>query len=91
VSPARRRALVTHVQQKLGVSTLLPANDDFVNAAIVSDSPYTVNDLDTTGATTQVNDPVLPCGPGNQGYRSVWYSFTPTSSTEYVPFNGPFV
>ena len=62
-----------------------PANDDFANAVSVASLPYQVSALDTTGATTQVDDPAHPCGSTTtpKQSRSVWYSFTPSLSAEY--------
>ncbi len=61
-----------------------PANDDFANATVISSLPYG-NTQDTTSATTEANDPVLPCIPnwwwtnGGQGWHSVWYAYTATA------------
>ena len=57
----------------LSVSELAPApNDDFDNATVITDLPFT-DDVDTTAATTAPDDP--DCfGKGH----TVWYSLTPS-------------
>jgi len=66
------------------VTPTLPApnNDDFA-AATMATLPY-LGWVNVEGATTDVTDPVLPCGPLNTGYRSVWFKYTPAFSGEVV-------
>jgi peptidyl-Asp metalloendopeptidase len=68
----------------LHVSTIVPppSNDDIVSATMIG-LPY-LNWINIEGATTDVTDPVLPCGPGTQAYQSVWFRYTPASSGEVV-------
>ncbi|HSH00902.1 MAG TPA: hypothetical protein VLL52_00195 [Anaerolineae bacterium] len=62
-----------------------PSNDDFANAHIVGSLPYTLTNWDTTGATTQGDDPDHPCGAAYnpQQSRTVWYQFTSDLSASY--------
>ena len=53
---------------------LPPPNDDFADAAMVDSLPYSQALLDTTAATTEVDDPTS-CS----AYQSVWYEYTPSS------------
>ncbi len=68
------------------------SNDDFDTPVVISNVPFTTNQ-DSISATTSVDDPNFQCGSGNQGWNSVWYTFTPsqngtlTASTEYTNFN----
>ena len=55
-----------------------PANDDFAAAMNVS-LPH-LGTVNVEGATTDVTDPQLPCVPGTQGYKSVWFRYTPASN-----------
>jgi hypothetical protein len=68
----------------LRVSTVVPApsNDDFATAPILT-LPY-LDWMNVDGATTDVTDPVLPCGPGTKAYQSVWFRYTPDSSGDVV-------
>jgi hypothetical protein len=59
-------------------SYLVP-NDDIEDAFVISTSPY-ANSQDTQGATMAADDPVLGCGPANQGYNTVWYRYTPAEN-----------
>ena len=58
-----------------------PPNDDFANAIVIGAMPYT-DAQQTFGATDEVSDPIPSCGtsPG----RSIWYSFTPASTGNYI-------
>ena len=57
-----------------------PANDDFNSPIVISGGfPYT-HSQDVYGATTAADDPGFDCALGKQFYRSVWYSYTPSSS-----------
>jgi PKD repeat protein len=58
--------------------SLPPANDDFVNAAVISDVPFS-DSVDTTDASSEPGEPVFV---GDQ--RSVWYSFTPGVSGFFI-------
>jgi len=60
-----------------------PGNDNFANATTILSLPYTVNNLDTTNATTQGNDPATTCALGNKQSRSVWYKYIPSSTGNY--------
>lgn len=53
-----------------------PANDNLEQALVVNNTSYN-NTQNTLGATTAVDDPIFPCGSGNQGSASVWYRYTP--------------
>ncbi|MGB8214463.1 MAG: cohesin domain-containing protein [Anaerolineales bacterium] len=55
-----------------------PLNDAFASALKILSVPYT-NSEDTTGATTAPDDPVLPCGYGQEN-NSVWYRYTAANS-----------
>jgi hypothetical protein len=52
-----------------------PANDDFADASLVADIPYTTSQS-TTNATREPFEPNLTCSPI---VSSVWYAFTPSS------------
>ncbi len=53
-------------------------SDAFTSATAISSTPYM--DAQSIGAaTTEVSDPVLPCATG-QGFNTVWYRVTPTTS-----------
>ena len=56
-----------------------PPNDDFNFPKVISTTPYTDAE-DTTNATTATDDPIFTCGSGNQGSKSVWYRFTPSTN-----------
>lgn len=64
-----------------------PANDDFADANVISGnaSGYSHINLNTTGATTQGNDPETQCGStaNPKQSRSVWYSFTPNTTANF--------
>jgi hypothetical protein len=68
----------------LRVSTIIPSpsNDDFASAAMLS-LPY-LDWMNVEGATTDTTDPVLPCGPQTQAYKSVWFRYIPFASGEAV-------
>ncbi|MGB8984479.1 MAG: M4 family metallopeptidase, partial [Anaerolineales bacterium] len=55
-----------------------PDNDNFANAIAISSMPY-ADEQNTISATTEVSDPILPCGTEDQGTNSVWYRYTPTA------------
>jgi hypothetical protein len=55
-----------------------PTNDDFANPIAITNLVYS-NTQHATYATTEAQDPILPCG-GNQKSQSVWYTFTPPSN-----------
>jgi len=59
-----------------------PVNDDFANATIIGTIPFMVDGLDTTDATTQVNDPATSCGSTDvpQQSHSVWFRYTPSDT-----------
>lgn len=54
-----------------------PSNDDFEGAALISALPYQQT-IDTTGAITAPDDPILVCG-AEANSNTVWYRFTPSS------------
>ena len=55
-----------------------PANDDFANATVIDPSSLPFTDaVDTTGATTEADEPTGGCFYSE---GTVWYSFTPSSS-----------
>lgn len=58
-----------------------PINDDFDNAVVISDLPFTHN-VNTSDATTERDDPLNDetCGFGSIGGHTVWYRFTPTEN-----------
>jgi Zn-dependent metalloprotease len=53
-------------------------NDDFDDAVEISSLPYS-NVQDTSGATSEVDDPSLSCAT-SQKYNTVWYKYTPVAS-----------
>jgi hypothetical protein len=55
-----------------------PANDDFANMQAITQPPYS-DSVDTTYATAEPWE--SECG---WGFRSIWYSFTPTTSGSYT-------
>ena len=55
-----------------------PANDDFDNAIVVNELPYSATE-DTTGATAAFDDPTTCANNG-----SVWFAFTPAASMQIV-------
>ena len=58
---------------------LTPGHDLFASVRTIHTLPYL--DVDNTlQATRSNNDPVFPCGSGNQGHRSVWYRYTPSTT-----------
>ena len=55
-----------------------PANDDFANATVIDPSSLPFTDtVDTTGATTEADEPTGGCAYSGE---TVWYAFTPSSS-----------
>ncbi len=67
----------------LGATGAPPPNDAFANAKTASPTPFT-DVQDTTGATTEVGEPVPPaaCATGETttATHSIWYKFTPPSN-----------
>jgi hypothetical protein len=61
------------------------ANDDFDQALVISQLPYSAT-LTGFTATTAQDDPLLQCIMGWQGEKSVWFRYTP-NSTELVQVN----
>jgi len=57
--------------------TLPPANDDFADAAQVSNLPFSTN-VNTTAATLESNEPRPSCEYGI-GQGTVWYAYTATN------------
>lgn len=55
-----------------------PANDDFANAVVITQVPFT-RTLNTSEATTAADDPIPSCAEGGQG-PTVWFAFTPRTS-----------
>ena len=68
----------------LGEPTI-PAHDLFSNARIINNLPYQNVDH-THNATRSSDDPIFPCGSGNQGNRSVWYRYTPTTTANLIAY-----
>lgn len=62
-----------------------PAHDLFTSARAITSLPYQHVD-NTVNATLSGNDPTFPCGSGNQGHRSVWYRFTPSTTMDVVAY-----
>ena len=62
-----------------------PANDDFGNAQSFASVPFYVSGLNTTGATTQGNDPATSCASSSypRQSRSIWYRYTPPITGNY--------
>lgn len=56
-----------------------PANDDVNNATQISAVPYSITNLDVTGATTALDDPTLACLSGQRS-NSVWWRYTPSQN-----------
>lgn len=58
-----------------------PINDDFDNAVVITELPFTHN-VNTSDATTERDDPLNDetCGFGSIGGHTVWYRFTPTEN-----------
>jgi PKD repeat protein len=66
-----------------------PANDDFADAMGIASLPF-ANDVDTSAATVELGEPTLGTPPPSE--RTVWYSYTPSSSgsvTAHVAVGGP--
>ena len=61
---------------------VLDINDDFSSAASVEEIPYSTS-INTSTATTAPDDPVLSC-LGSTGYKSVWYTYTPSADNEII-------
>lgn len=55
-----------------------PSNDNFDQRTIIGSVPSTQNQR-IDGASTAADDPILPC-ISRQGYRSVWFSYTPETA-----------
>jgi hypothetical protein len=56
--------------------TSAPANDNFANAQVVTQTPYSFSEFNLC-ATTQTGE---PSHAGNVGGHSVWFNWTPTSN-----------
>ncbi len=55
-------------------------NDDFSLAKTINSIPFIDPNVNTTSATTAVDDPnILNCNAG-QGFASLWYSYTPSAN-----------
>jgi photosystem II stability/assembly factor-like uncharacterized protein len=67
-----------------------PPNDNFANAIVITGNTF--NDTqNTTGATTEPNDPnpsTIAACPGAGRNFSIWYRFTPTSNVAVVVDTG---
>ncbi len=55
------------------------SNDAIADASTITGIPY-LSIVDTTAATTAVDDPTVPACGLNKGLNSVWYSYTPTAT-----------
>jgi fibronectin type 3 domain-containing protein len=62
-----------------GYRSAAPPNDDFAGATPLLAVPFLSN-VDTTNATTATDDPVLTACSRPAGTKSVWYSYTPSTS-----------
>jgi len=71
-SPRDRRDQFTR-RSGVPIYQSTPPNDDFDSAAAIT-FPYEGN-LDVSGATVAVDDPLMGCGEG-QNWATVWYRFT---------------
>jgi hypothetical protein len=64
-----------------------PTNDNYPGKTI-SSLPFNDLNVDTSGATTDINDPTSIIGgtdcDSNQGEASVWYNYNPGSGIKYV-------
>jgi hypothetical protein len=60
----------------------VPANDDFDDAVVITELPFT-HTVNTTEATTDADDPADPEDPAVCfiGGHTVWYQFTPSEDT----------
>jgi hypothetical protein len=61
------------------VTNAAPPNDDFNNALIISSVPYSHQQA-TISASTANDDPSLSCIGNAQGFHTVWYRYTPSTS-----------
>jgi PKD repeat protein len=60
---------------------LPPANDDFARATPITAVPFS-DQVDTTAASVEPNEPTPSCGYG-QSAGTVWYAFTPSTTGSY--------
>lgn len=76
----------TSAAQLFKVVAAAPANDNFANAINITTNPF--NDMkDSSGATTETNDPTPACSqsssippPATGRDNTIWYKFTPASN-----------
>ncbi len=74
---------VTAGAEEPGIDVILnnvtppPPNDDFANATLISQTPFTDSEGIST-ATTEDSDPTPSCANGSRA-KSVWYSFVPSA------------
>jgi hypothetical protein len=59
-----------------------PANDDFANAQVVGDLPFS-DTLDLAAATVEPGEPIAPSGAFTPMAKTVWYAFTPAVTRSY--------
>jgi uncharacterized repeat protein (TIGR02543 family) len=64
---------IDDVSLVVGTTADIPANDNFTNAAIISGTGITNDDVVTTYASRENAEPFID---GNRGGRSVWWSWT---------------
>ena len=76
-SSTRQKPLAAASQGELALQSSEPPNDDFNSATPFATIPFS-EALDTSGATTALDDPVSECLPAWS--HTVWYSFTPNSN-----------
>ena len=57
-----------------------PANDNFVNATVISPPLPFDETVDTAGATAEAGEPLSSCAGYGGPYKSIWYAYTPTTS-----------
>jgi hypothetical protein len=57
--------------------------DNFNRPIVIGSAPYTNVHKNIKGAKTQDGEPATGCGSGTV-YHSIWYTFTPPSTANYV-------
>ena len=66
-----------------------PSHDDIDNARDINSIPYNDLDVNTSVATTAIDDPTVPECTLTQGLASVWYRYTPSiDQTIYIDTSG---
>ncbi len=63
-------------------------NDDFNNAVVISSMPYSIEGINTSGATQASDDPLITA-LGSKGYASAWFKYvSPYDATLTVDTSG---